>query len=138
LRRSGRTRWREVRDRGRDIHRLQLPVHRGAPLPSGGRLICLDASKDWTAVARKYWVRAGVQDRIDLRVGAAIPTLQQLEPGLTFDFAFIDAAQNRIRHLTTSFCCRASAGTGSFFSTICCGVGKLGAGVVEAATAARD
>ena len=32
-------------------------------LPADGRLICLDASQEWTAVARKYWVRAGVQDR---------------------------------------------------------------------------
>ncbi len=63
-------------------------------LPPKGRLICVDASKEWTAVARRYWARAGVQDRIELRLGAAIPTLRRLEPGLTFDFAFIDAAKN--------------------------------------------
>ncbi len=34
-----------------------------------------------------------MQDRIELRLGPAIPTLQQLEPGLSFDFAFIDAAK---------------------------------------------
>ncbi len=39
-------------------------------LPPKGRLICLDASKEWTAMARKYWAKAGVQDRIDLRLGA--------------------------------------------------------------------
>jgi caffeoyl-CoA O-methyltransferase len=60
-------------------------------LPANGRLICVDASKEWTAIARKYWAKAGLQDRIDLRLGPAIPTLQQLAPGLTFDFAFIDA-----------------------------------------------
>jgi caffeoyl-CoA O-methyltransferase len=60
-------------------------------LPKGGRLICLDQSDEWTSIARRYWARAGVQDRIDLRLGSAIPLLQQLEPGLTFDFAFIDA-----------------------------------------------
>jgi len=63
-------------------------------LPPKGRLICVDASKEWTAVARKYWARAGLQDRIELRLGAAIPTLRRLESGLTFDFAFIDAAKN--------------------------------------------
>jgi caffeoyl-CoA O-methyltransferase len=62
-------------------------------LPPQGRLICVDASREWTDVARKYWARAGVQDRIELRLGPAIPTLQQLEPGLVFDFAFIDAAK---------------------------------------------
>jgi caffeoyl-CoA O-methyltransferase len=60
-------------------------------LPAKGRLICLDASKEWTAVARKYWAKAGLQDRIELRLGAAISRLKQLEPRLTFDFAFIDA-----------------------------------------------
>jgi caffeoyl-CoA O-methyltransferase len=60
-------------------------------LPSDGRLICLDANREWTAIARKYWAKAGVQHRIELRLGAAIPALQQLEPGLTFDLAFIDA-----------------------------------------------
>ena len=60
-------------------------------LPPKGRLICLDASAEWTAMARKYWARAGVEDRIELRLGAALPQLKELEPGLRFDFAFIDA-----------------------------------------------
>jgi len=60
-------------------------------LAPGGRLICVDASKEWTAIAKRYWAKAGVQDRIELRLGSAIPILQRLEPGLSFDFAFIDA-----------------------------------------------
>jgi caffeoyl-CoA O-methyltransferase len=60
-------------------------------LPSDGRLICIDASEEWTSVARKYWAKAGVEKRIELRLGAAIPTLQELDAGLTFDFVFIDA-----------------------------------------------
>jgi caffeoyl-CoA O-methyltransferase len=62
-------------------------------LSSKGRLICLDANQEWTAIARKYWAKAGVQHRIELRLGAAIPSLKKLEPGLSFDFAFIDAAK---------------------------------------------
>ena len=62
-------------------------------LPPEGRLICVDTSQEWTDIARKYWARAGVQNRIELRLGPAIPTLERLEAGLTFDFAFIDAAK---------------------------------------------
>jgi caffeoyl-CoA O-methyltransferase len=60
-------------------------------LPADGRLLCFDQSEPWTNIARKYWARAGLQDRIELRVGPAIAMLEKLEPGLTFDFAFIDA-----------------------------------------------
>jgi len=62
-------------------------------LPPDGRLICIDESREWTAIAQKYWAQAGVQDRIDLRLGAAIPLLQQLESELIFDLVFIDAAK---------------------------------------------
>jgi caffeoyl-CoA O-methyltransferase len=60
-------------------------------LPSTGRLLCLDNNAQWTAMAQKYWARAGVQNRIELRLGSAIALLEQLEPARVFDFAFIDA-----------------------------------------------
>lgn len=60
-------------------------------LPPGGRLHCCDVSAEWTAVARRYWERAGVADRIDLHLGPAAETLRALPAGRTFDFAFIDA-----------------------------------------------
>jgi caffeoyl-CoA O-methyltransferase len=66
-----------------------LCIARG--LAEKGRLICIDESKEWTAIARKYWSRAGVEQKIELRLGAAIPILQRLDPNLVFDFAFIDA-----------------------------------------------
>ncbi|HEX3718486.1 MAG TPA: class I SAM-dependent methyltransferase [Verrucomicrobiae bacterium] len=56
-----------------------------------GRLLCLDASEEWTAIARKYWQRAKVKDKIELRLGPAIEGLKDLEKGRKFDFAFIDA-----------------------------------------------
>ena len=66
-----------------------LCIARG--LPDDGSLICLDRSEEWTAVARRHWARAGVQDRIDLRLGEALSTLRALPHGETFDLAFVDA-----------------------------------------------
>ena len=63
-------------------------------LPPGGRVICCDVSEEWTAIARRYWKKAGVARKIDLRLGPALETLDALlrsgEAG-RFDFAFIDA-----------------------------------------------
>ena len=60
-------------------------------LPPGGRLLCCDVSQEFTSIARRYWERAGLLDRIELRIGPALETLRALprEPG--FEFAFIDA-----------------------------------------------
>lgn len=60
-------------------------------LPDDGRLICCDRSDEWTGIARRYWKRAGVESKIELRLGAALETLEQLDANLTFDFAFVDA-----------------------------------------------
>jgi caffeoyl-CoA O-methyltransferase len=60
-------------------------------LADGGRLICCDVSEEWTSVAREYWQRAGVADRIELRLGPGAQTLRSLPADAGFDFAFIDA-----------------------------------------------
>lgn len=66
-----------------------LSIARG--LAPGGDLICCDISEEYTSVGRKYWERAGVADRIDLRIGAAVDTLRALPTEPHFDLAFIDA-----------------------------------------------
>ncbi len=66
-----------------------LCIARG--LAPGGKLICLDQNAEWTAIAARYWAKAGLQDRIELRLGSAVPLLQQLDAQAHFDFAFIDA-----------------------------------------------
>ena len=66
-----------------------LCIARG--LPEDGSLLCLDRSAEWTAVARRYWQRAGVADRIEVRLGEALPTLRALPADATFDLAFVDA-----------------------------------------------
>jgi len=60
-------------------------------LPPDGRLLCCDVNEEWTAVARRYWQKAGVAYRITLRLGPAIDTIRALPADTTFDFAFIDA-----------------------------------------------
>jgi caffeoyl-CoA O-methyltransferase len=60
-------------------------------LGAGGRLLCCDVSEEWTSVARKYWEKAGLTDRIELRLGPALDTLRALPEEETFDVAFIDA-----------------------------------------------
>ena len=59
-------------------------------LPADGRMVCCDVSREWTDVARRAWSDAGVDDRIDLRIGPATETLETLEAD-SFDLAFIDA-----------------------------------------------
>lgn len=60
-------------------------------LPEDGRLLALDISEEWTSVARRYWERAGVADRITLRLGPALESLRALPEEPQFDLAFVDA-----------------------------------------------
>ncbi|HVT14362.1 MAG TPA: class I SAM-dependent methyltransferase [Fimbriimonadaceae bacterium] len=63
-------------------------------LPEDGKLVACDVSEEFTSVARRYWVKAGVDHKIELRIGPALDTLNTLlaEGGEgQFDFAFIDA-----------------------------------------------
>jgi O-methyltransferase len=68
-------------------------------LPTDGRLITCDISEKWPAIASPYWERAGVADRIDVRVGDASEILKILaEQGSdSFDFVFIDADKAHYR-----------------------------------------
>ena len=60
-------------------------------LLDGGTLLCCDVSEEWTTVARKYWEKAVLADRIELRLGPAMDTLLSLPDEEMFDLAFIDA-----------------------------------------------
>jgi len=60
-------------------------------LADGGRLLCCDVSAEWTAIARRYWERAGLADRIELRLGSGLDTLRALPSTAEIDLAFIDA-----------------------------------------------
>lgn len=63
-------------------------------LPPDGQVVACDISDEYTAVGRPYWAEAGVAEKIDLRLGPAVETLDALiAEGAAgrFDFAFIDA-----------------------------------------------
>lgn len=63
-------------------------------LPNAGRIVACDINREWTEIAMKYWQEAGVASKIDLRIGPAADTLDEiLADGNeeSFDFAFIDA-----------------------------------------------
>jgi predicted O-methyltransferase YrrM len=58
-------------------------------LPEDGKIVCCDVSEEWTSIARRYWKKAGVEAKIDLRIAPALETLAKLKG--KYDFAFIDA-----------------------------------------------
>jgi predicted O-methyltransferase YrrM len=58
-------------------------------LPRDGKIVCCDVSEEWTAIGRRYWKKAGVAAKIDLRIAPALETLAKLKG--RYDFAFIDA-----------------------------------------------
>ena len=66
-----------------------LCIARG--LPDEGHLLCCDVSEEWTAIGREHWERAGVGDKIELRIGPGADTLAALPAEPQFDLAFVDA-----------------------------------------------
>ncbi|MFF3253981.1 O-methyltransferase [Actinacidiphila glaucinigra] len=60
-------------------------------LPADGRLIACDVSEEWTAVARQAWAKAGVADRVDLRIAPALDTLRALPREPWIDLVYLDA-----------------------------------------------
>ncbi len=65
---------------------LALPLH--------GRVITLDVNADWAEIGRRHWQQAGVEDRIELRLGLALDSLDALlaeGAGESFDLVYLDA-----------------------------------------------
>ena len=63
-------------------------------LPPDGKLVACDVSDEYTSIARRYWEKAGVSNKVDLQIAPALETLDQLlveGQANSFDFAFIDA-----------------------------------------------
>jgi len=66
-------------------------------LPPDGRMLCCDVSDEWTAIARRYWEKAGLAKKITLKLASAIDTLRALPTDDPIDFAFIDADKTNYR-----------------------------------------
>lgn len=60
-------------------------------LPEDGKIITCDINDEWTTVAKRFWKVAGVDNKIECRLGPAIDTLRKLNGEAPFDFVFIDA-----------------------------------------------
>jgi caffeoyl-CoA O-methyltransferase len=72
-----------------------ISIARG--LAPGGRLLCCDLSEEWAAVARRYFARAGLADRITLQVAPALDTIRALPRAAEIDLAFVDADKTGYR-----------------------------------------
>ena len=79
---------------------LEIGVFTGASalavalvLPEDGKIVACDVSEEYTAIAKRYWTRAGVSPKIDLKLAPATDTLDRLiaEGEPPYDFAYIDA-----------------------------------------------
>jgi caffeoyl-CoA O-methyltransferase len=66
-----------------------LSIARG--MSDDGHLLCCDVSREWTQIAQDAWRRAGVDHKIELRLGPAADTLRALPADPVLDLAFIDA-----------------------------------------------
>jgi caffeoyl-CoA O-methyltransferase len=66
-----------------------LAIARG--LPEDGRLICCELDEGYAERARAHLRMAGLEDRVEVRVGPALESLRAMERTEQFDFAFIDA-----------------------------------------------
>ena len=66
-----------------------LAIARG--LPEDGRLICCELDEGYAERAREHLRMAGLEDRVEVRVGPALESLRAMERTEQFDFAFIDA-----------------------------------------------
>lgn len=67
-------------------------------LPKDGRITAIDVSEEWTAMGRKYWKEAGVEEKIDLVLDDAKQVLERLKKknAAPYDIVFIDADKENL------------------------------------------
>ncbi len=67
-------------------------------LPEDGELVTLEIDSKHARVARENLVRAGVSDKVEIRVGPASDSLAAMTGEAAFDFVFIDADKQGNAH----------------------------------------
>jgi caffeoyl-CoA O-methyltransferase len=60
-------------------------------LEAGGRLVCCELSEEYAEIASRNFEAAGIAERVEIRIGRALATLESLPERELFDLAFIDA-----------------------------------------------
>lgn len=63
-------------------------------LPADGKVVTCDISEEFTSIAKQFWAKSTCGEKIELRLGAALESLENLKKqgyGGSFDIAFIDA-----------------------------------------------
>ena len=108
-------------------------------LADGGRLVACEISEDWARAARRNVERAGVADRVELRVGPALDTLGALPAEPAFDLAFIDADKPAYRGYYEELLPRLRPGGLILLDNVLLGGGVVtGAGNDESVAAMRE
>jgi caffeoyl-CoA O-methyltransferase len=73
-----------------------ISIARG--LSPDGKLVCFDKDDQWTSIATRYWKQAGVNEKIEIRLGDAVRLLRAFRPAAPLDFVFIDANKDGYDH----------------------------------------
>jgi caffeoyl-CoA O-methyltransferase len=107
---------------GRSPATSAISIARG--LVPDGRLLCCDLNEEWTAIACRYFARAGLAERMTLRIGPAIETLRALPRAPEIDLAFIDADKIGYRAYYKELLPPASAREASSASTTSSGAAR--------------
>src|SRR6185312_8182787 len=66
-----------------------IAIARG--LPADGRLVCCELDEGYASRAREHLSKAGIEGKVEFRIGPALESLRAMERTEQFDFAFIDA-----------------------------------------------
>jgi predicted O-methyltransferase YrrM len=107
-------------------------------MPADGWLTTCDLSPRWTAIAREHWRRAGVADRIELRLQPAMELLRSLPRQECLDLVFVDADKGNYVHYYEQIVPRLRPGGLVVADNVLAGGGVLGELAPDSVAMAMD